>query len=235
MNNLSFKPITPAGRSIAPLIDHTLLKPEADEKQFARLCEEAIQYGFATVCVPPTMVVFASHRLKRTGGKTGTVIGFPFGYNLSPVKADEAARAINDGADELDMVMAIAALKNKNFQHVLDDIKQVVKAAAGKTVKVIIETCFLTRAEKIAACKLIIDGGAQFVKTSTGLAGGATKDDVRLLHETVGKAILVKASGGIRSGRDALTMIRAGAARLGTSSGVAIVTATDFPADAKVL
>lgn len=227
MNNLLSRPLTPAGRSIAPLIDHTLLKPEANEKQFVRLCEESIRYGFATVCVPPARVVFVSHLLEKTGVKKGTVIGFPFGYNAAPVKADEATRAVNDGADELDMVMAIAALKDKNFKQVLDDIRQVVKAAGGKTVKVIIETCLLTRAEKIAACRLVIDGGAQFVKTSTGLAGGATEEDVRLLHETAGKAILVKASGGIRSRKDALIMIRAGAARLGTSSSVAIVTETD--------
>ena len=132
--------------------------------------------------------------------------------------------AVNAGAGELDMVMAIAAFKDKAFRYVLDDIKQVVKAAGDRTVKVIIETCLLTRAEKITACKLVIDGGARFVKTSTGLADGATEDDVRLLHKTVGKAILVKASGGIRSGRDALIMLRAGAVRLGTSAGVAIVT-----------
>lgn len=227
MNNLSFKPITSTGRSIAPLIDHTLLKLEANEKQFIQLCNEAKHYGFASACVPPMRVKLAAQCLKGTEVKTGSVIGFPFGYNASSVKADEAATAVNDGADELDMVMAIAALKDKNFRYVLDDIKQVVKAAAGKTVKVIIETCFLTREEKIAACRLIIDGSAQFVKTSTGLAGGATEEDVRLLHETGGKAILVKASGGIRSVQDALTMMRAGAARLGTSSGVAIVTATD--------
>jgi deoxyribose-phosphate aldolase len=225
---LSFKPITPAGRLIAPLIDHTLLKPEATEKQFVQLCNEADHYGFASACVPPTRIKLATQCLKGTKIKTGSVVGYPFGYNASSVKADEAARAVNNGADELDMVMAIAALKDKNFRHVLDDIRQVVKATDGKTVKVIIETCFLTREEKITACKLVIDGGAQFVKTSTGLAGGATDEDVRLLHETVGKIILVKASGGIRSYRDALTMIRAGAARLGTSSGVAIVTETDL-------
>jgi deoxyribose-phosphate aldolase len=224
MNNLLFGEITPIGRSIAPLIDHTLLKPEADEKQFRCLCEESVRYGFATVCVPPTRVVFVAQLLKGTRVKKGTVIGFPFGYTASSVKTAEAAKAVDDGADELDMVMAVAALKDKNFHYVLDDIKQVVKAADGRTVKVIIETCFLTREEKITACRLVIDGGAQFVKTSTGLAGGATEDDVRLLHETAGKAILVKASGGIRSERDALIMIQAGAARLGTSSGVVIVT-----------
>lgn len=224
MNNLSFKPITLAGRSIAPLIDHTLLKPEATEKQFVQLCNEANHYGFASACVPPMRVKLAAQCLKGTKVRTGSVVGFPFGYNASSIKAGEAAMAVNDGSDELDMVMAIAALKDKNFRYVLEDIRQVVKAAAGKTVKVIIETCFLTREEKTAACKLIIDGGAQFVKTSTGLAGGATEDDVRLLHETAGQVILVKASGGIRSDRDALTMIRAGAARLGTSSGVEIVT-----------
>jgi len=226
--NLSFKPITPAGRSIAPLIDHTLLKPEAVEKQFVWLCNEASHYGFASACVPPARIKLAVQCLKGSEVRTGSVIGFPFGYNASSIKAEEAALAVDEGADELDMVMAIAALKDKNLRHVLDDIKQVVKAATGKTVKVIIETCFLTREEKITACKLVIDGGAQFVKTSTGLAGGATEDDVRLLHETAGKAILVKASGGIRSGRDASTMIRAGAARIGTSSGVAIVTETDL-------
>ena len=224
MNNLSFKPITPAGRAIAPLIDHTLLKPDAAENQFVRLCNEASHYGFASACVPPARIKLAAQCLQGAKVRTGSVIGFPFGYNTSSVKADEAAMAVNDGADELDMVMAIAALKDKNYAYVLNDIKEVVKAAAGQTVKVIIETCFLTREEKIAACKLIIDGGAQFVKTSTGLAGGATEEDIRLLHETVGKAIQVKASGGIRSQGDALIMIRAGAVRLGTSSGVAIVT-----------
>lgn len=227
MNNLTFIPITFAGRSIAPLIDHTLLKPEATAKQCERLCAEAAHYGFATACIPPARVKLAGRCLQGSKVKVGTVIGFPFGYNTSAMKAREAALAVSEGADELDMVMAIAALKDQNFAYVLDDIKQVVQAADGKTVKVIIETCFLTEEEKRTACRLVIEGRAQFVKTSTGLGGGASESDVRLLVSLVGKAARVKASGGIRTRQDALKMIQAGAARLGTNSGVAIVTAPD--------
>lgn len=217
---------TSAGRKIAPSIDHTLLKPDADREQIITLCKEALAYGFACVCINPVRVPLAVQVLAESQVKVCTVIGFPLGAAATQSKAQETGLMVKTGAQELDMVMAIGALKDRDYQFVLNDIKAVVLAAEGRTVKVIIETCLLTNDEKVAACKLTMQAGAHFVKTSTGLAGGgATADDVRLLFRTAAGKIRVKASGGIRTCQDALSMLEAGAARLGTSNSVAIVTA----------
>ena len=218
--------MTAQGAKVAPLIDHTLLKAQATRAQVATLCGEARQYGFAAVCVPPCQVRFAADALAGSPVKPGTVIGFPFGYSTSAAKAFEAEDAIRNGAQELDMVLAISAIKDQDHAYVLKDIRGVVAAAAGRTVKVIFETCLLTKDEKVTACRLALEAGAGFVKTSTGLAaGGATVDDIQLMRQTVGNRCGVKASGGIRTLDDALKMIAAGANRIGTSGGVAIVTA----------
>lgn len=206
-------------------IDHTLLKPDAKKEQIQQLCEEAREYSFASVCVNPTWVSYAKECLTDSYVKVCTVIGFPLGATTPEVKAFEAKNAINNGAEELDMVINIGALKNKDDELVEKDICAVVEAAKGKAlVKVIIETCLLTDEEKVRACKLAKKAGAHFVKTSTGFStGGASFEDVRLMRETVGEEMGVKASGGIRTTYDALKMIEAGATRIGTSSGVAII------------
>ncbi|MBU4200760.1 MAG: deoxyribose-phosphate aldolase [Verrucomicrobia bacterium] len=217
-------PITETGRTLAPLIDHTLLKADTRHDQIIQLCREAHYYGFFAVCVLPTRVSLAVRSLAGSAVKTATVIGFPLGATTASAKAFETTEAVQAGAQELDMVMAVGALKDRDYDYVKSDIHSVVRAAGGRTVKVIIETALLTNDEKESACKLAMEAGAHFVKTSTGLAGGATEADVRLLRQLVGDRIGVKASGGIQTCRDALTMIRAGATRIGTSSGVAIVT-----------
>ncbi len=216
--------MTPAGRSLAPLIDHTLLKADARRDQVLRLCREARHYGFAAVCVPPLHLPLAAGALRGSNVRPATVIGFPLGFAAPAAKAFEAAAAVAAGAQELDMVLAIGALKDGDHALVENDIRAVVRAARGRTVKVIIETALLTDAEKTRACKIALAAGAHFVKTSTGLAGGATEADIRLLRRAVGGRMGIKASGGIRTCRDALAMVRAGATRLGTSAGVAIVT-----------
>ena len=203
-------------------IDHTVLKPDATASDVLKACEEARRYGFASVCVNPVYVRLVHHALEESGVKTCTVIGFPLG--TSCVKPLEANRAVSDGADELDMVIQIGALKQKDYRAVQMDIRAVVEAAQHALVKVIIETCLLTDEEKRIACEMAVDAGADFVKTSTGFStGGATVQDIALMRRTVGPDIGVKASGGIRSCDDALRMIEAGASRIGTSSGVAIV------------
>ncbi|WP_437828725.1 deoxyribose-phosphate aldolase [Niallia taxi] len=210
---------------IAKMIDHTLLKADATKEQVKTLCEEAKEYSFASVCVNPTWVQYASELLAGTEVKVCTVIGFPLGANTSATKAFETANAIENGATEVDMVINIGALKDKNFDLVKEDIKAVVDAAKGKALtKVIIETSLLTDEEKEKACVLAVEAGTDFVKTSTGFStGGATVEDIALMRKTVGPEIGVKASGGVRSSEDTEKMIEAGATRIGASSGVAIV------------
>ncbi|MDD4601218.1 Deoxyribose-phosphate aldolase [bioreactor metagenome] len=210
--------------NIASYIDHTILKPQAVVDDIDRLCKEAAQYHFAAVCVNSGYVDLAAHFLRGTGVKVATVIGFPLGATLGTVKLFEAKEAIKRKADELDMVMNIGAAKTGCWSVVTDEIRQVVTVAEGKLVKVIIEAALLTDDEKRRACQAVIEGGAHFVKTSTGFGpGGATVDDVKLLSEVAGGVIGVKASGGIRTRADAEAMIAAGATRLGTSAGVEIV------------
>ena len=205
-------------------IDHTLLKPDASQEQIETLIEEAKKYDFASVCVNPTWVSFAAQALKATDVKVCTVIGFPLGANTPELKAFETSDAIQNGANEIDMVINIGALKSRNFDLVERDIRAVVEAAKGTLVKVIIETCFLTDDEKVKACQIAQKAGADFVKTSTGFStGGATVADVALMRKTVGPDMGVKASGGARSYEDALAFIKAGATRIGASSGVAIM------------
>jgi len=209
---------------IARLIDHTLLKPDARPEQVEQLCAEAVEWGFATVCVNSCHVSLCRRRLEGTAVRVGTVIGFPLGAMLREAKAAEAAAAVNLGADELDMVMNIGWLKTGAEEMVVSDIHRVLDAAQARTVKVIIETCLLTGAEKERATQLVVESGAAFVKTSTGFStGGATVEDVMLLARVAAGRIGVKASGGIRDYATGLKMIEAGATRLGTSSGVAIV------------
>lgn len=205
-------------------IDHTLLKPDASQEQIETLIEEAKKYDFASVCVNPTWVNFAAQALKATYVKVCTVIGFPLGANTPELKAFETSDAIQNGANEIDMVINIGALKSRNFDLVERDIRAVVESAKGTLVKVIIETCLLTDDEKVKACQIAQKAGADFVKTSTGFStGGATVEDVALMRKTVGPDMGVKASGGARSYEDALAFIKAGATRIGASSGVAIM------------
>ncbi|HWO77695.1 MAG TPA: deoxyribose-phosphate aldolase [Bacillus sp. (in: firmicutes)] len=209
---------------IAKLIDHTLLKPEATKEQIIKLCAEAKEHHFASVCVNPYWVKLASEELKDTDVKVCTVIGFPLGASTPEVKAFETKNAVENGAGEVDMVINIGALKSGLYDVVLDDIRSVVEAAGNVLTKVIIETALLSDEEKVKACQLAVQAGADFVKTSTGFSGGgATALDVELMRKTVGPDVGVKASGGIRSSQDAETMIVAGANRLGASSGVEIV------------
>jgi deoxyribose-phosphate aldolase len=214
--------------SIARYIDHTLLKPDAVPAQVELLCVEAREHGFATVCVNSCHVPLCRRLLDGTEVGVCTVIGFPLGAMLREGKAAEAAHAMRLGASELDMVMNIGWLKACDDRMVVSDIRQVVDAAQGREVKVIIETCLLSDEEKARATGLVVEAGAAFVKTSTGFStGGATEADVALLSRVAGGRIKVKASGGIRDYETALLMVRAGAARLGTSSGVKIVKEED--------
>ncbi|RKD29476.1 deoxyribose-phosphate aldolase [Thermohalobacter berrensis] len=206
-------------------IDHTLLKPEAVEEQIKKVCEEAKKYNFASVCVNPYYVPLVSRELKGTDVKTCVVVGFPLGATTKEVKAFETKQAIENGANEVDMVINIGALKDKKYDVVRDDIKAVVDSAKGKAiVKVIIETCLLTKEEKVKACELAKEAGADFVKTSTGFStGGAKVEDIRLMRETVGPEMGVKASGGVRTKEFAEVLIDTGANRIGASSSIAIV------------
>lgn len=208
------------------MIDHTILKPEATEAAVQKIIDEAKEYNFFSVCINPCWVAFASEQLADTDVAVCTVIGFPLGANTPEVKAYEAADAIKNGANEVDMVINIGALKSQQYDHVLQDIQGVVDAAKGKAlVKVIIETALLTDEEKVKACELAKEAGADFVKTSTGFStGGAKVADIRLMRETVGPDMGVKASGGVHNAEEALAMIEAGATRIGASTGVAIVS-----------
>lgn len=211
--------------NIASYIDHTLLKPEATKEQIVKLCQEAAEYKFASVCVNPAWVAVSAKELENSPVKVCTVIGFPLGASTSETKAFETTDAIAKGAEEIDMVINIGALKSGDAELVKNDIKAVVDAASGKAiVKVIIETCLLTDEEKALASSLSKEAGADFVKTSTGFStGGATIEDVKLMRETVGPDLGVKASGGVRSLEDLQAMIDAGATRIGASSGVQIM------------
>jgi len=210
---------------LARMIDHTMLKPDATRADIERVCREAAEYGFASVCINTTWLPLAVQMLKGTRVMAICVVGFPLGAAVTTAKAAETRDAIKLGADEIDMVINIGALKSGNHDLVLQDIKAVVQAAQGRPVKVILETKMLTREEKIAGCALSKAAGAAFVKTSTGFGGGgATADDVQLMRSVVGPEMGVKASGGVRSESDANNMIRAGANRLGASASIAIVT-----------
>ncbi|NNC23411.1 deoxyribose-phosphate aldolase [Salinisphaera sp. USBA-960] len=206
-------------------IDHTLLRPEATSVDVQRYCNEAINNGFKSVCVNPWFVELAAHYLSDGNVSTCAVIGFPLGASPTRVKLAEAYAVLEAGADELDMVLAISALKDGDLATVEDDIRQIKQACGPKILKVILETCLLTHEEKIAACQAAHRARADFVKTSTGFShGGAAIADVRLLRETVGVDLGVKASGGIRSGPDVHAMIDAGASRIGSSSGAALLS-----------
>lgn len=212
-------------KSILARIDHTLLKADASKEAILKLAAEAKEYGFASVCVNPYWVKTVAEALKDTPNvKVCTVIGFPLGASAPEVKALETSQAIRDGAGEIDMVINIGALKDKDDQAVVQDMVGVVKSASGKAlVKVILETCLLTEEEIVRACRLAVSAGVDFVKTSTGFStGGATVEAVALMAKTVGPGIGVKASGGVRNLADAEAMLQAGATRLGTSAGVAI-------------
>ena len=208
----------------AKLIDHTLLKPIATQADIARLCDEARKYGFCSVCVNPVWVCFAKQQLQGTDVKVCTVIGFPLGANTTAVKTFETEDAIKNGADEIDMVINIGALKAQDYDTVLKDIRSVRQACLGHTLKVIIETSQLTDAEKVKACELATKACADFVKTSTGFTGGgATEQDVALMRKSIPLHMEVKASGGVRTREDFDKMVAAGATRIGASSGVKIV------------
>lgn len=209
----------------AAMIDHTLLKPEATKEQVRTLCEEAVKYGFHSVCVNSSFVYYCASLLKNTDVKVCTVIGFPLGAMSTAGKAAEAKAAVADGAGELDMVIHVGMIKSGDWDYVRQDIASVVEAADGQAlVKVILETCLLTDEEKEKACRICLEAGADYVKTSTGFSsGGATVEDVALMRRTVGDKAGVKASGGIRTLADVKAMTRAGASRIGASAGIAIV------------
>ncbi len=219
--------ITPDGTfnvNISHLIDHTLLKPDATTDQVVNLCLEAKKYGFASVCINPCFVKTAADILTGTNVKVCTVVGFPLGATTKEVKAFEAKQAVENGASEIDMVINVSFLKSGKYSDVLEDIKAVREAVKGVVLKVIIETCYLTESEKIKACELSKEAGADYVKTSTGFGkGGATAEDILLMRKVVGRDMGVKASGGIRDFEKALEMVKAGATRIGASASVKIV------------
>lgn len=216
---------TKKGSDTSRYVDHTMLKPNATQAEIATLCDEARTFCFASVCVNPSYVALAAQYLRGSGVKVCTVVGFPLGSTTPTVKAIEARDAIANGADEIDMVINIGALKSGNDALVYDDIKAVREATRGKILKVILETSLLSNEEKVRASVASKKAGADFVKTSTGFGGGgATVEDIKLMRETVGPLMGVKASGGIRDAKAAHDMIAAGATRLGTSASVAIVT-----------
>lgn len=206
-------------------IDHTVLKPESTDLDIQQACLDAKKHEFKAVCINPTWVAYVSDLLKDSSVNTCTVIGFPLGANTTATKVNETKQAIKDGADEVDMVINIGAMKSEDFSLVRDDIKAVIEAADKKAlVKVIIETSLLSHNEKIRACEIAKSAGADFVKTSTGFStGGATVEDIKLMRTAVGPEMGVKASGSVRTYEDAKAMIEAGATRIGTSNGVALV------------
>lgn len=210
-------------------IDHTLLKPDATLIQIEQLCQEAIAHHFFSVCINPCFVSFAKNLLKESSVKVCTVVGFPLGAQTTATKKYETEDALKNGADEIDMVISIGLLKAGQDQAVLSEIQSVVQAAQGKTVKVIIETALLTHEEKKRACELSLAAKAHFVKTCTGFSGGgATVEDVQLMKSVVGNQMQIKASGGIKSKEFAQRLLDAGATRLGTSSGVALVQSSEI-------
>ena len=209
---------------IAKMIDHTELKSNSGQKKILNLCNEAKMFGFISVCINPHYVKFAYEQLKDSDVLVCSVIGFPLGMNTSKLKALEAEQAVTDGAKEIDMVINVGAMREKKYDFVKDDIKQVVEASSPSHVKVIMETCYLTDNEIVKACQLAVEAGAHFVKTSTGFgAFGAFPHHVKLMRETVGTDIGVKAAGGVSNFKDAIRLINAGANRLGTSAGVMIL------------
>ena len=206
------------------LIDHTLLKQDAQPEQIVKLCEEAKQFDFMSVCVNPAYVPLAAQCLKGSDVKVCTVIGFPLGMNLTKTKVEEAELCIKEGADEIDMVINVGMLKAGNDDYVREEIRLLKEVAGSRVLKVIIEACLLTDEEKVRSCKLSKEAGADFVKTSTGFStGGATAHDVALMRKTVGPEMGVKASGGVRTKEDLLAMVEAGANRIGTSNGTKII------------
>ena len=222
--------MTISKKELAKMIDSTNIKATATKNDIEKLCKEAIQYGFQCAVVNPVYVKFVAKLLEGSNVKVCSTVGFPFGTSLPEIKALEAVKAVEDGAEELDMVINLSALKSGDYELVKRDIEAVVEAkrlSKDIVVKVIIETDHLSTEEKILACKLVKEAGADFVKTSTGLFGkGATVEDVRLMRQTVGKAMGVKAAGGIRTYADAIAMIEAGANRIGTSTAVTIIQET---------
>ena len=215
-------------KNVAGIIDHTLLKQQASEEQIAKICEEAMEYAFASVGVNPCYVKQCAEALKDSPVNVCTVIGFPLGASTTATKAFETRDAVANGAVEIDMVVNVGAIKSGKWEYVKNDIKAVVDAAAGELVKVIIETCLLTDDEKKKVCQIAKEAGADFVKTSTGFStGGATPEDVALMRETVGPDMGVKASGGIHTAEEAIACINAGATRLGVSAGIAVVNGID--------
>lgn len=210
--------------TIARMIDHTLLKADASESDIKKLCEEALEYKFWSVCINSSFVSYASKILKGSDTKVCTVVGFPLGASISEVKAKEAQLAINLGASEIDMVINVGLLKDKKFNELKKDIEEVRKATSQKLLKVIIETCLLTDEEKTTVCKIAKEAKADFVKTSTGFStGGATEGDILLMRNTVGTDMGVKASGGVRSISDLIKLHKAGANRFGTSASISIL------------
>ena len=206
------------------MIDHTVLKADTPLETVKKICDEAMEYGFASVCINPCHVAYCADYLKDSDVNVCTVIGFPLGANTSAVKAFETKDAIANGADEIDMVMNIGALKDKNYDLVRDDVKAVVKAANGTLVKVILETCLLTEDEIKKACELCVEAKADYVKTSTGFSTrGATIEDVRIMKEAVHGKAKVKAAGGVRTPEDMVKIVAAGADRIGTSAGCSLV------------
>lgn len=206
------------------MIDHTVLKADTPLETVKRICDEAMEYGFASVCINPCHVAYCADYLKDSNVNVCTVIGFPLGANTSAVKAFETKDAIANGADEIDMVMNIGALKDKNYDLVRDDVKAVVEAANGTLVKVILETCLLTEDEIKKACELCVEAKADYVKTSTGFSTrGATIEDVRIMKEAVHGKAKVKAAGGVRAPEDMVKIVAAGADRIGTSAGCSLV------------
>lgn len=206
------------------MIDHTVLKADTPLETVKKICDEAMEYGFASVCINPCHVAYCADYLKDSDVNVCTVIGFPLGANTSAVKAFETKDAIANGADEIDMVMNIGALKDKNYDLVRDDVKAVVEAANGTLVKVILETCLLTEDEIKKACELCVEAKADYVKTSTGFSTrGATIEDVRVMKEAVHGKAKVKAAGGVRTPEDMVKIVAAGADRIGTSAGCSLV------------
>lgn len=218
---------------LAKMIDHTKLKADTTQDEIAVLTSEAKEHGFWSVCINPVWIPFAKKELAGSDVKICTVIGFPLGANSSKTKAFETNQAISDGADEVDMVINVGALKQAQYDVVLEDIKAVVNEAKGRAlVKVIIETALLTKEEIIKVCELSVEAGANYVKTSTGFStAGATAENVKLMKDTVGDKALVKASGGVRTTEDAEAMVAAGASRIGASDGVKIIGATTDNSD----
>lgn len=211
-------------KTLNKYIDHTLLKPEAKREEIIEICKEAKEYDFMSVCINPNWISLVKEQLEDSDVNVCTVIGFPLGANNKETKALEAKIAVEDGADEVDMVLNIGRLKSKDYDYVKKDIEGVVRASGDKLVKVIIETSLLTDEEKVKACKIAMEAGAHYVKTSTGFSnGGAKVEDIKLMRDTVGDKLGVKASGGVRTYEDALKFIDAGASRLGASSGVNII------------